>query len=152
MSLQASWNAAMGAIAGALHFQDVRGRMAEAESRRQAREAMRKPSQAGSTRESPEGMETEAGRQRIAQAQGEEQQNYENYITNQYAAQAAQDHIAQADTAQNSVSATVEAAKRRRTAPRGLSPQMRERLMNRLSDMNGDEAEAYLDKLLGGNK
>lgn len=151
MSLQGSWNTAMGAVAGALHFRDVRDRMAQVEERRVAREAARKPS-GGTVRESPEGMETEAGRQRIAQAQGEEQQNYETYITNQYAAQAAQDHIAQADTAQNSVSATVEAAKRRRTAPRGLSPQMRERLMNRLSDMNGDEAEAYLDKLLGGKK
>ena len=119
MSLQGSWNTAMGAVAGALHFRDVRDRMAQVEERRAAREAARKPS-GGTVRESPEGMETEAGRQRIAQAQGEEQQNYETYITNQYAAQAAQDHISQADTAKNSVSATVEAAKRRRTAPRGI--------------------------------
>lgn len=38
MSIQASWNTAMGAVAGALHFQDVRKRMGEAEDRRIARE------------------------------------------------------------------------------------------------------------------
>ena len=38
MSIQASWNTAMGAVAGALHFQDIRQRMGEAEERRIARE------------------------------------------------------------------------------------------------------------------
>lgn len=38
MSIQASWNTAMGAVAGALHFQDVRQRMGEAEERRISRE------------------------------------------------------------------------------------------------------------------
>ena len=150
MSLQASWNTAMGAIAGALHFQDVRERMEQTEESRAAREAARKPS-GGAVRESPEGMETEAGRQRIAKAQGEEQQNYENYLTNQYAAQQAQEHISKADTAKNSVSATIEAAKRRRSAPRGLSPQKREELKKQFEVMGQGSAEDF-ERLFGGKK
>ena len=38
MSIQAGWNTALGAVAGALHFQDVRQRMAEADERRTARQ------------------------------------------------------------------------------------------------------------------
>lgn len=150
MSLQGSWNTAMGAVAGALHFRDVRDRMAQVEERRAAREAARKPS-GGTVRESPEGMETEAGRQRIAQSQGEEQQNYENYLTNQYAAQQAQDHLAQADTSQNSVAATVQAAQRRRSAPRGLSPKKREEMRKQFEAMGQGSAEDF-ERLYGGKK
>lgn len=150
MSLQGSWNTAMGAVAGALHFRDVRDRMAQVEERRAAREAARKPS-GGTVRESPEGMETEAGRQRIAQAQGEEQQNYENYLTNQYAAQQAQDHLAQADTSQNSVAATVQAAQRRRSTPRGLSPKKREEMMKQFEALKQGSAEDF-ERLYGGKK
>ncbi len=150
MSLQGSWNTAMGAVAGALHFRDVRDRMAQVEERRAAREAARKPS-GGTVRESPEGMETEAGRQRIAQAQGEEQQNYENYLTNQYAAQQAQDHLAQADTSQNSVAATVQAAQRRRSTPRGLSPKKREEMMKQFEALQKGSTEDF-ERLYGGKK
>ena len=89
MSLQASWNTALGAVAGALHFQDVRDRMSAAEERRIARQERTPVS--GSNR--PKTVEAEqAANERIAMdRQSTMDRIYQ--MTNEEAAERAQMHL-----------------------------------------------------------
>ena len=111
MSLQASWNTALGAVAGALHFQDVRDRMSAAEERRIARQERTPVS--GSNR--PKTVEAEqAANERIAMdRQSTMDRIYQ--MTNEEAAERAQMHLEESDTAENNLNAVVSAMRSRST-------------------------------------
>ena len=130
MSLQASWNTAMGSVAGALHLQDVRKRMGEAEERRIAREQRQT---AGSNRVAT--IETEMAQNESANRSSanpgfieggiEERLNARLTAKNamdriyqmsrEEAAERAQMHLDESDTAENNLNAVVEAMRSRST-------------------------------------
>ena len=127
MSLQASWNAMLGAVGVAKRFHDTKKRMSEAETERQKRITAGRDAPASVEAEMSSNEQEERNRQPspgLMTGSVEERLNARlnapdvmssrrQAMTNQEAAQRAEQHIQESDTSQNNVGSVVQAMRSR---------------------------------------